>query len=650
MSYLNALRLHFAGRFEAAISTVNNDPLHYDNATFRPAYQERRSGTSADTLNGWFNPRGSANWWLIGCTVTSAWLPGQGLACDDAVIGAVLADSDRSAPAKLVDLDPEQQLVSEIWGLEIRIVDSAGADLLRGRFEPAAFIDIWDRAQGAGQPGDSAAGAMYQSVLTDLSWGDVRSSSVLSALRNAAGDGLLSIKFNVDGIDLDFRSPDFLRGRVVGTIGPATAADPRHFVRGRQFLSPPQPATGSFFVPVGGLNCCVAVVDEEARRILLDLGNALPTAAAGDAPVDLGALTLQVFSPGQSLLPLGELPATEYTAADWYGRTAGIVSVPADRDLTDEELTRVRKERLVLTGTPSDGGPGTAIAEAPGGVFVRADGFVFRLDPGESVDVHLHATRFGAPHPQAPVLIVRYDAQLQPFSPLGEAPAVATPEAAIRHPVRVVTDDDGHAVVPINASDPGTPRGFIDGQVYGLYPLLEETAVTPGTPYPFDQWAFISVLVWSGFRADEPPTWFGSIQPILQQYANLYPVMDRFLDLGDYESVCANLDLLELSFGLDLRDPNSMPVTRDLSAAKRQAILLWLRQRGEDGLPLRGSPPEPVPGPTEAESTTGGADIAVPPASLPLRGGKASAASRRLVVRTSESVGPADLRAGGARP
>jgi len=34
MSYLNPLRLHFAGRFQANPSTVNNDPQHFDNATF----------------------------------------------------------------------------------------------------------------------------------------------------------------------------------------------------------------------------------------------------------------------------------------------------------------------------------------------------------------------------------------------------------------------------------------------------------------------------------------------------------------------------------------------------------------------------------------------------------------------------------------
>ena len=36
MSYLHAVRLTFAGRFQAAVSTVNNDPTHFDNASFKP--------------------------------------------------------------------------------------------------------------------------------------------------------------------------------------------------------------------------------------------------------------------------------------------------------------------------------------------------------------------------------------------------------------------------------------------------------------------------------------------------------------------------------------------------------------------------------------------------------------------------------------
>ena len=49
-----------------------------------------------------------------------------------------------------------------------------------------------------------------------------------------------------------------------------------------------------------------------------------------------------------------------------------------------------------------------------------------------------------------------------------------------------------------------------------------------------NQWNFISILVWDAFHPDEPPTWYGSMEPVFRQYANLYPVMKQPLDLADY--------------------------------------------------------------------------------------------------------------------
>src|SRR5205085_7293987 len=179
-------------------------------------------------------------WRLLGCSVTAAWIgPGAPAAADDPIRTALVMDSDRSAPAKLVDLDPEQQLVSTIFGLEVRIVSADGATtLLRGRFEPAAFTDIWSRAEGGGD--DIAAGAAYQSVLSDLEWGAVASSPFLTKLRDAAADGFLSTKFNVDSFNLNFASPEFMRGRIVGSIGPATRQEPHQFILGRHFMTTSQ--------------------------------------------------------------------------------------------------------------------------------------------------------------------------------------------------------------------------------------------------------------------------------------------------------------------------------------------------------------------------------------------------------------------------
>lgn len=626
MSYLNPPRLHFAGRFQAAPSTVNNDPTHFDNENFVPAFQKMEDSTGA---NGWWNPNGDAAWRLINCSVTAAWLDhGQPADAKDPIGACFVRDSDRSPPAKLVDLDPEQQVVSEIWGMQVRICSADGTTLLRARYETAAFADIWTRAPAGG--GDMSAAAMYQSVLTELDWGDISNSPFLKALKQASGGGLLSIKFNVDGYNQDSNSPDFTHGRIAGTIGPCAAGEPHHFVVGRHFMAASTRGPG-FFTPAGRVNFCTAFVDAHAGKIVLDLGNALPTDRPGGRMSDLGTLALGYLGPsttsngGNAPVVLDVISTNDYTGGGWYETTTGIVTLPASRALTSDELAAIGQNPLVLTATGADGNTKVAIAEAPNGTYVRADRFVFRLNPGDTATVRLAASQWGQPYGGARII-----AGFDPLQLQGPTPTVAQPISAVEFPARVIADQNGAAELAIQVSDPGPVRGYIDGQLYGVRPILEDN-LGFGAGYNLSPWEFVSLLVWSGFAAEEPPTWFGSIQPIFQQYANLYPVMKRIVDLADYDSVCANVRLLLLTFGLPMEDPNSMPVTRDLSAAKRKAILRWLKEPGPDGKPLKGTEPPPA----AATAAMVAKHIITPsvPDDVMLRGGKSAAVSRRLMLR-----------------
>jgi hypothetical protein len=618
MSYLAPPRLQFAGRFQAAPSTVNNDPTHYDNATFDPSFKLPGPGAT----NGWWNPRGDAAWRLIDCTVGSA-SRADGSAADagDPVLGGRVADSDRRVCAKLVDLDPEQQMVSEIWGLEVRICAHDGTTLVRGEFEPAPFSDIWNRAQRGGG-GDIGASAAYHSVLSSVEWGDVAGSAVLSELKEASAPGLLSIKFTVDGYNMSAASPRFTLGRIAGAIGPAAADEPRHFVRGRQFMAASAVPPGGFFAPAGRINFFPGMLDERLGKVHLDLANALPTDTPGGPPSDLGwlALSCDVVDAGGNPVPR-VIDTIDYLDAGWYERTAGIVSLPSDRALTSDEVAAIRENPLSLRTAGT-----AAISEPPLGLHVRADQFVFRLDPGEPATVHLYATRYGAPAPGARIVNFLDPLQLQ-------VQGGPDPGSAIDFPERVVADERGVATVEIATGDPGNPRGYLDGLVFGIRPAIEDTLAV-GLDYPFNKWDFVSLLVWDRFAPDDPPTWHGSLAEVFTQYGNLYPVMDRLLDLSDYESVCASRDLLVLAYALPTADPNSMPVTRDLSAAKRAAILRWLREPGPDGKPLLGTPPA---GRAAPEAAPARAVAAGPgpgePAPEPAQGGKAAAAGRALVHR-----------------
>ena len=528
MSYLSGTRLHFAGRFQASVSTVNNDPRHYDADKFKKNWWEFGQGTT----NGWWNPPGDADWRLIGCSVTGAYVDDQPADPSDPIFTCSVADSDHSAPAKLVDLDPEQQMVSTVFGLFARIADGAGETLAGGDMVPAPFTDMFTRCPNVGLLG---AGAAFRSVLTGVQWAPgAGASDFLRALQAAAGEEGLSICLNVDGYDLDHTSPTFTTGRVVGTIGPALPGEPQHLVLGRHLMAP------------GGsrLNFCTAVVDEAAGKLRLDLGNALPLATPVGAPADLGPLTLTAGG-----TELGQV--TDYTAAGWYESTAGVVTLP----LSEEQLGAARSTPLALSSTDA---PVQTVAEASDGVHVRADTFVFRMDPGATADVSIYATKFGVPAEG-----ISIDLTL----------ANGKPADGLAYESPITSGADGIAPLTLTAGRLGQVRPHIDGQVYGVRPTQSDPP--PGTIV--NHWDLISVLVFSEWAPQEDPvTWCGSLEPIFKQYHALYPVMARFLDLSKYESVVENARPLTLAFSLPIENPNSMPVTRDLSTAKRNAILTWL--------------------------------------------------------------------------
>lgn len=566
MSYLNSTRLHFAGTFQVNVSTVNNDTGHFDTGAFKPSYQKMQ-GPRMVPPNGWFNPTGDAAWRLLGCQVTGA-VGQEGV--DTALVGCGVADADARVCAKMVDLDPQQQMVSEIWGLEVRIQDAAGNTALRADFEVTGFMDIWSRATGAGG-GDNGACAAYQSNLVNLRWGDVSFSKVLTALQAAsAQNGRLSIKFNLDGVNLDYTSPRFMCGRIVGTIGPVVGAEPVRVLLGRQFMAAGD--WSGFFVPAGKINFFPGLVDETSSTLFLDLGNALPTVQAGGVLANLGDLSATAGGIG-----LGTLPASAYsTSVDWYLNTAGVVAFPLDA----AQLQALKSSPISIAGDT-----GVSIAETPTGTFVRADRFVYRLSPGEVALVDVYATAFGQPLAGAALEFAFDPSQLQGGSMCQprDCPNPGTPEDASQgaptFTPTATTDASGKATLRIEAGQLGNVRVFkdgssVDGQVYGIRPTFSDA--TQNGPASQENFAnFVSVLAFSVFEAGTPVTW-EDIQPTLKQYANLYPVMLNFLDLGSYESVIAHRRILQLAFGLDVSDPNSMPVTRDLSPAKRAAILSWL--------------------------------------------------------------------------
>jgi hypothetical protein len=204
MSYLTGPRLNFTGKFVADVSTVNNKPVNF----------ERKTYTAEDYANwdiGYWNPFGTGVWRLTDCVVTNAVRADGSTVAGDPVLDMTVADADDRPPAKLVDLDSEQQMVSAIWGMVVRLAGRDGKAAIRGNFAVASFTDLWSRTLAQGPTPEhmlhpaSLMGASWQSVLTDLAWGEVGQSPFLTELRKAAtASGLLSIKFNVVGYNAGY--------------------------------------------------------------------------------------------------------------------------------------------------------------------------------------------------------------------------------------------------------------------------------------------------------------------------------------------------------------------------------------------------------------------------------------------------------------
>jgi hypothetical protein len=589
MSYLNPTRVHFAGLFRADVSTVNNEDTHFDSGTFTPNDQDYGPQSS----NGWWQPSGTGTWRLCGCTITAASWDGNfaSTGVGDPAVGLPLKNSSDRVDAKIVDLDPDQQMVSMIFGLEVRIADPvSGAVLMTGQFSPAPFMDLW----GRGGAGDIGASVFYQSTLTCVVWGDLSKSPALQALQAATIPGQLSIRFMLDSFNMGGAKRGY--GRIVGTIGPALDGEPGHFVAGRHLA-----ATGQ---TLGNVTCCL---DPAGTHILADFGNALPNDASGYVPRSLGDIHLAAVTNGAAhlaaadIVDLGSLLG--YATPGYYLQTAGIQAFPPTGSLTAAQLRALQTLPLAVVQSDGAGGWNVLAEEAPDGIYARADMFVRRINPGESRDVRIKVTKFGQPLAGQTIVPTISDANIGGTFP------VSTPATALKLDFsEPTTDANGWTTLTITGSDPGHPRQYLDGQVYEI-DLTVTGAAKAGTA--FNPLAFISVLLFSETAVPDTVTWNGDVLPILQQYANLYPrphgpvvnydpqypgepspipLLHPVISLTDRDWVASFAPRILTALGLPIEHPNHMPVTRDLSAGRRGILQKWMQQVIAGSIPLEPGP------------------------------------------------------------
>ncbi|HSE19177.1 MAG TPA: hypothetical protein VLB46_19100 [Pyrinomonadaceae bacterium] len=644
MSYLDSPRIHFRGWFQADVSTINNDVRMFQNDSFVPEYQQMN-------VNGSWNPKGTAVFRILDCSITGGFLNGRALATpqDDAVIGLTLQNATDRAPGKLVDLDPQQQMVSMIFGMRVRLTGPHAEALFEGEFKPAPFINLWKRQQ-TGVKMDQQLCAYYQSVLEHVAWSGSIDSNLLTALNAATQDEMLSINFNVYGFGRDPSLPRYTMGHLVGTIGPYRRGEPKQFVFGRQMLS--DLTFDDFPVPPTNVNSFQALLAADGNSLTADFGNTFPIQDATGAPTNLGQVQLGVLRTNpqarittvdsSDIVLIGEAP---YLSETWYTQTAGVQTFDLTTNTEAQQLVAGNPLALV---TPAPGTPTSTynvlIQESINGVYVRADAFVYRLNPGETEQVEFYATQFGKPLASSVIELSPTEGFMggsgggktvsPPTRPAAAIPDIGTPTDALEYATTTSTDANGRAVLDLTASadGPKNPRGYLGGQLYGInYQLADQPA-----GYIVNIMNYISVLVFDKKVVPDKPTWYQDIQPVLTQYGNLYPIMSQYVvDLNNYDSVVERSSILKLAFSLPIQDPNHMPVTRDLSAGDRDTILKWLSN------PLLGTPPtQPVV--TEAPLTP-----TEPPAQVeaePLQG-----AGKTLFIRQFKARQRAKRESGGER-
>jgi hypothetical protein len=537
MSYLDRPRLTFFGQFTANPSTINNTPTNY--------------GMPLPYQDVAWNPYGRHNFSLNDCTVTNVVM--DGVVNPLPVKGTVTTAQD----GVLVDLDTQQQGVSQIIGMKLTVtLDGASVS---GSFVPVNFFDIFIRTNNDSSAGvlsgDGRFSAAYQTVLTDLQWNE-SGSPFLTALK-AASPEMLSIRMNVDGYhDGTTGAALFTTGRVAGTIGPQLPNEPTTFTNAR-YLRPSGTASG-----FGSFNFAQAKSDPQRGKLVVDLGNAVPTTwPSGDFPVSvdfpspLQIATVVFDRKTQAWVAdktIGDFDASE--AAYQANAFVQELDIPAGVSLASSPTGVI---------SPEQGGI-VVMFENPTGAFINADEYVYRMNPGDAADVTLWANTFEEPAAGIDVML------FPSLSGLGGAPgmAVGTPPSGLLFPSNLTTDSDGQATFTMTASNPGNPRGPIDGQVYGV----GWTWMADVNPDPS---AFVSVHVFDSVPIPDAPTWWEDLFPILVQYSYLYPAMQKIIALDDYQQVVDNVTVIIQRLTLPEGDPGYMPITRELSADKLAILLKW---------------------------------------------------------------------------
>lgn len=595
MSYLDVPRLHFFGTFTADPSTVNNVPMNYH---LPPEYTTLEDSGQQD-----WNPKGTHDWIIQGCTVQSVIFTDGLVNPEDPLVNTPVSSAGTPPTSscavgpprsqtnpKIVDLDTQQQQASTIYGLQITIGDPTSGTVT-GSFLPQQFMDSF----GTGASG----GAYYQSELRNLQWSPDLPSPVLQTLKELSPTAL-SIKFNLVTTGSFGSSPMPMAGVISGTVGPVLPGELPNFLLGRLMRLPATSApAGAGHAPPpppssdNPCNYAPFVVNSARGRVIVDFGNSFPMSFQPNSNTPNAAFTSA--SPLQvAIIPSQEFPSSPMNLENSQvlgtvvntGMEFQTYAMIQEFEVNADQISQLQNSILGLFS-----GGSALLLEDEKASFLAVTPMVCRLDPGSQISIDLTALSFGLPAPNQTITVSIDSSPLesqqqaqQSAIPKALLPPIGVPTNVLvlngQPSTTITTDANGQASFTICASPegPGNPRGMVQGEVTDLDGQVYAIGFTWSLATNQDPMLFVSVHAYDLVNVPDSPDWEADVLPILQPYGALYPYMNSLIDLTDCQAVARAAEYIACRMSLPITDPRYMPVTRDLSANKQQIILNWLKQ------------------------------------------------------------------------
>ncbi|HET9226063.1 MAG TPA: hypothetical protein VFR31_05320 [Thermoanaerobaculia bacterium] len=361
-------------------------------------------------------------------------------------------------------------------------------------------------------------------------------------------------------------------------------------------------------LPLGAIQ---AEVNEAAGIVSLDLLNAIPEYTSAGAKFDYGDFDLGAKMPDGSFNVIGSFGFDQYDQSA-YEANGGIVDVPFAEDVTPDDVKEWCGDGLLALRNQ-----GTIVSlEAP--LTVQTDDRGVYVDECRVRELTLQVLYKGEPAPAGTKVAI---AQYYPWPLLvstgqwvlfgtqppsgGDGPfcnvTPAQPYLTFPDGGTATVGADGSATLRIASQAAGFP-------LVAFYPYLADQApptlqaqvgfgftnyqtYTIGTAFfsavralPFDN-ALVSQFVdcWNGTgsyagqpKHSESAAWQFVYGYIFYVYDMLYPAMDQIIPLGNQQSVQTNIDAILQRISETIVDTTSfMPVTREMSAAKRLILETW---------------------------------------------------------------------------